>query len=148
MNTIKLIPTAISTLIKVSMKKHSVAYDNLIQHIIDNKDKISFTIGQDDRFLGIPKSYIMTVVLENQDEYNIEIFPNMFNMTGIKQLDTYNVTLRNNVKSFNIEDERPGFKMIRTFLKDIVEPEVDKYIKKENEQSDQTYFNNIWSNVK
>lgn len=148
MNTIKLIPTVISTLIKVSLKKHSVAYDNLIQHILDNKDNISFTIGKDDRFLGAPESYILTVVLENQDEYNIEIFPNMFKLIGIKQLDTYNAAMHNNVKSFNIEDERPNFKLIQTFFKDIVEREIEKYIKKENEESDQTYFNNIWSNVK
>lgn len=148
MNTIKLIPTAISTLIKVSLKKHSVAYDNLIQHFLDNKDKISFTISRDDRFLEIPKPYILVVVLENQDEYHIEIFPNMFKLAGITQLDTINVAMRHDVKSFNIEDQRPSFKMIRTFLKDIVEPEVNKYIKKENENSDQTFFNNIWSNVK
>ena len=148
MNTIKRIPTAISTLIKVSLKKHSVAYDNLIQYILNNKDKISFNIGRDDRFIGLPKSYILVVVLENQDEYHIEIFPNMFNLNGITQLDTYNVTLHNNVKSFNIEDQRPSFKLIQSFMKGIVQPEVEKYIKKQNEDSDQTYFNNIWSNVK
>lgn len=149
MNTLKLIPTAISTLIKVSLKKHSVAYDNLIQHIIDNKDKISFTISRDDRFLGLPKSYILIIVLENQDEYHLEIFPYMFKLTGIKHLDTHcNNAVIHSVKSFNIEDQRPSFKMIRTFLKNIVEPEMNKYIKKENEQSNQTYFNNIWGNVK
>lgn len=148
MNTIKFIPTAIFTLVKVSLKKHSVAYDNLIQHIIDNKDKISFTISRDDRFLGLPKSYILVVVLENHDEYHLEIFPYMFKLTGITQLDSNNEVIGNNVKSFNIEDQRPSFKMIRTFINEIIQPELEKYIKKQNEDSDQTFFNNIWNDVK
>lgn len=149
MNTLKLIPTAISTLIKVSLKKHSVAYDNLIQYILNNKDKISFTISKDDHLLGLPKPYNLIIVLENQDEYNLEIFPNLFKLTGIKQLDTHcNNAVIHSVKSFNIEDQRPSFKLIQSFMKGIVQPEVEKYIKKQNEDSDQTYFNNIWNDVK
>lgn len=149
MNTLKLIPTAISILIKVLLKKHSVAYDNLIQHIIDNKDKISFTISRDDRFLGLPKSDILIIVLENQDEYHLEIFPNLFKLIGITtQLDSYNEAMCNNVRSFIVEDQRPNFKLIQVFMKDIIQPELEKYTKNQNEDSDQTFFDNIWNDVK